>query len=433
MKFIKKGITYISVFFCTIAILMGLLVCAAMIPKSAIKENVQKSAEFLCEGKLFGTVVEGVNGSKIDRYADSILLAIAYQYDEKEPLTSVMWSSYYYTKYQNENKNLFDAVTQDLPANQQYLRYWHGSNVIVRPLLLVFSLEQIYVINGIVIVILIAVLLGLLIKEKAWAPALGFAAGLVLTNSWYVPLSLEYTWSYILMLAAAIVCWKVVIRQKYAVLDIVFLAIGILTNFMDFLTTETMTVLVPLLLVVWVELNRNKCGSVFGLVKNAVKWMVLWGVGYVGMWLMKWGLASVVLQQNVMPYVTGHIAERVSGDVGLGLGQYIVATIGRNIGCLFPFEYGLFGRIAGLVFWFVFTYVICFYHKEQIIKGRIFCYIFISMIPFVRYLVLMNHSYLHAFFTYRALFATVFSLMLILDEVVEWRWLIREYPRKRKS
>lgn len=100
--------------------------------------------------------------SKIDRYADSILLGIAYQYDEKQLLESVMSSAYYYTDWQNENNNLYDAVAQEYEANQQYMRYWQGSNVIVRPLLIFFTLKEIYVLNGIVLALLIVVLLGVL-------------------------------------------------------------------------------------------------------------------------------------------------------------------------------------------------------------------------------------------------------------------------------
>lgn len=138
MTTVKSSIRYIVTFFLMTILLTGLLVLAAFIPQNAIRGNVRESAEYLCEGELFGTVVDGVKGSEIDRYADSILLAIAYQYDADHPLSSVMWSSYYYTPYENENENLLHAVTEGKKANRQYLRYWHGSNTIVRPLLVFF-------------------------------------------------------------------------------------------------------------------------------------------------------------------------------------------------------------------------------------------------------------------------------------------------------
>lgn len=414
-------------------LLTTLLTAVAMIPRSAIQENVQKSAEFLCESELFGNAVEGVYGSKIDRYADSILLAIAYQYDEEEPLSSVMWSSYYYTSYQNENENLLDAVSKDLEANQQYLRYWHGSNVVVRPLLMFFSIEQIYVLNGIVLAGLCVVLLVMFIKERAWGPMIGLLAGVVLTSSWFVPLSLEYTWTYILMLVMSICCWKWALLEKQHTLNFAFLIAGMLTNFVDFLTTETLTLLVPLLLVVWISLNRNSNVSIDTTIKNTIKRTCLWGFGYVGMWLMKWCMASVVLQQNVMPYVTEHIAERTTGDVGLGIGAYILSTIGKNMKCLFPFEYGELGTFLGFAFCAIVCYVGYVYRKKNTDRKQVLLYGIIGIVPFVRYLVLLNHSYLHAFFTYRAQLATILAIAMILVEVVEWRWLIHADERKRKS
>lgn len=448
MRIIKDSLKYPAAFLLTLIFLTGLLVASACIPQSALKKNVQESAEFLCEGELFGCVLPGVESSKIDRYADSILLGIAYQYDENHPLTSVMWSSYYYTDYQNENKNLLDAVTGNLEANQQYLRYWHGSNAILRPLLLFLSLQQVYVLNGVVLAVLAVWLLLLLAKKKAWVPLVGMLVGLVLTSSWFVPLSLEYTWTYMLFLLMSIISLKFIFSNKGKYLGICFLLAGMLTNYMDFLTTETMTLLVPLLLVEWVKRNQypdyrilqengvhRETGwcSFRQELKNGGKWMLAWGMGYCGMWLMKWCMASVVLRQNVMPYVSEHIAERTAGKVGLKAGQYIIHTLGRNVKCLFPLEYGEAGIIGSLIFLAAAFYVGYVYHKKRICKTDILVYGGIGMVPFVRYLVLLNHSYLHYFFTYRALLATILAIVMIAGEVVEWRWLLRADVGKRKS
>lgn len=433
MRIIKGSLKYPAVFLMTVVLLTGLLTASASIPQSAIKKNVQESAEFLCEGELFGSVVPGADGSKIDRYADSVLLAIAYQYDEKEPLASVMWSSYYHTKYQNENENLLDAVTKDLEANQQYLRYWHGSNAFLRPLLLIFSVQQIYVLNSVVLAALTAWLFILLAKRKAWVPAVGMLIGLVLTTSWFVPLSLEYTWTYVLMLLMSIISLKLAFSDKWGHLGVCFLVVGMLTNYMDFLTTETLTLLVPLLLVVWVKMNQSKDHLFLDVAKNTGKWILAWGFGYIGMWLMKWGIASVVLRQNVMPYVSEHIAERTAGDVGLELWQYITGTIWRNVKCLFPFEYGEIGLLLGVILLLAVLYAGYIYHKKKICKENVLLYGAIGIIPFVRYLVLLNHSYLHYFFTYRAQLAAILAITMIFGEVVEWRWLLRADDGKRKS
>ena len=107
----------IVIFLLVVVLLTALLVLSACIPKAAIRENMLESARFLREGELFGMVVDDVQGSKIDRYADSILLGIAWQYDSEEPLKSTMLSAYYHTKQQNEE------VRHQHREDQTWMRY----------------------------------------------------------------------------------------------------------------------------------------------------------------------------------------------------------------------------------------------------------------------------------------------------------------------
>ncbi|MGN0415388.1 MAG: hypothetical protein ACI4FX_07840 [Agathobacter sp.] len=405
---------------------------SAKIPQSSIKENVQESAEYLCDGEVYSLVVDGARGSLIDRYADSILLAIAWQYDSGHPLDSVMRSAYYYTKYQNENENLLEAVTSDCGANQQYMRYWHGSIAIVRPLLVFFSLPRIYLVNGVILAVLVVWLMAILIKNMAYTPAIGMAAGLVLTAFWFVPLSLEYTWMYLLMLLLSIIGVRLALKEKWNCLGVFFLIGGIVTNYLDFLTTETLTLTVPLLLILWVDIHRNGNSSGRSLLSKAGKAALAWGFGYVGMWVMKWVLAAIVLQENVMPYISEHIGERIGGDIGIGLGQYIIGAVLNNVKCLFPFGYGVAGMFAGMALLLFVVYVGYVYHKKHICRERILLYVLIGLLPYIRYIVLHNHSYLHCFFTYRAQLATILAIVLILEELTDWRWLSHENAGKRK-
>ena len=75
--------------------MVSALILVALIPREAIEENMLSSAKMLTEGERFGLAVEGLECSRIDRYADAILLNIAWSYDSEQPLRSVMLSSYY--------------------------------------------------------------------------------------------------------------------------------------------------------------------------------------------------------------------------------------------------------------------------------------------------------------------------------------------------
>lgn len=158
-----------------------------------------------------------------------------------------------------------------------------------------------------------------------------------------------------------------------------------------------------------------------------------WGFGYVGMWMMKWLIASIVLSENVMPYVSEHIGERIGGDLGIGLLQYIFGAIWNNIKCLFPFEYGVIGAFTGIALVIIPVYVGYVYYGKHINKKCVILYTLIGLIPYIRYAVLHNHSYLHCFFTYRAQMATILAVVLILEQLTDGRWMGRAYKRRSKA
>lgn len=413
----KRMIKYIIIFFFVSFFLAGLLVLSAKIPQSSIREKMRESAEFLCKDEVFTQAIKGINGSRIDRYADSILLGIAYQYQEEEPLKSVMWSKFYHEDFCNENENLLKAVTQNCPANQEYLRYWHGANAVVRPLLLYFNLEQIYFINGLALVVLTLWLVFRLIQKKAVSSLVGITTGLVATSVWFVPLCLEYTWTYLLMLLFSIIGIWIVDKNRKTQEGAFFLINGMITNYMDFLTTETLTLTVPLLLMLSLKHKDGEYGKY--AFRCAGGNALLWLAGYIGMWFMKWGMASVVLSENTMPYVSGHVGERLSGNVGLKPGEDSVLAVWKNIKCLFPFEYDIIGLLVGIGILLATLYVGYVYHSKHVDRVWILLFGMIGLIPYARYLVLHNHSYVHSFFTYRAQLATILAWILILEQRVK--------------
>ena len=108
-------------------------------------------------------------------------------------------------------------------------------------------------------------------------------------------------------------------RKSYGCL---FVISGVSTAYFDFLTTETICLSVPLLLILWVE---GKGADKKELWRIAIKAVLCWGASFAGMWSLKWGLASLILQENVMPYVTQHVQERLGGEIGLSTGEPPVA------------------------------------------------------------------------------------------------------------
>ena len=398
-------------FFITALCMVGLLAAVAKIPREKLRPQMERSADYMCIRALHGHLIRGVKGTLVDRYADSVLLAIAWQYDEEHPFYSSMWSAYYHQDDQNENFNFADAVKNNLPANQQYLRYWHGSIAIVRPLMQLFDISGVYRWNAVWLLILLGLLLYLLIRRKAYIPLAALIIGFIMTSSWIVPLSLEYTWTYVIMLIISILVCILTYREKQAWYGVLFLCSGMITNYLDFLTTETITLTVPLLLLLWFDHKDS--------VKKAVSLGITWLTGYVCTWVLKWILASIAIKENAMPYVAEHIAERLGGEgySKHGLKDFLSGVLFRNMKLLFPFEYGAFGLVLGISLILLYVYLLFVYRSSRFDKKRVFLFVLIGCVPYIRYLVLSNHAFFHNFFTYRAQLGTIFAFIMILNEI----------------
>ncbi|MCR5728675.1 MAG: hypothetical protein K6G24_14580 [Lachnospiraceae bacterium] len=429
-RIIKKIPIYIGVFLISLAVMLGFLVLSAKVTKESVQENFEESAELVCENDVFFYVEEDVNPSCIDRYADSILLNIAYNFEPDNALESVMWSSFYSDPKKDENITFSETVNEGKEKNKQYLRYWHGSAGVIRILHTFLNLGQIYVVHGVILIILLGVLIFFLVRAKCIFEAVALGLAMVAVSIWYVPFSLEYTWVFICMLSFSIATVVLVRKNKEKYLGILFMLSGMVTIFLDFLTTETLTFTIPMLLILVLRKHGYKndsakeSGKVEGFwngIKGILKYLVPWGIGYIGMWVSKWIVASAVLGENAMPYVTEHIEERIGGSIGsVSFFEYLWLAVSRNIKELFPLDYGVGGAIIIGIIVLAIAYFCFVYKRKKVEWGYIVLLLIIGVVPIVRFMILRNHSTLHYFFVHRALAGTVFAIMLSAGHIIDF-------------
>lgn len=60
--------------------------------------------------------------------------------------------------------------------------------------------------------------------------------------------------------------------------------------------------------------------------------------------------------------------------------------------------------------------------KKHIQKKWLLLYLIIGMVPFLRFVVISEHSAVHAWFTYRALAASVMAFILLFYELVDFNF-----------
>ena len=414
MCIIKNLPKYIIVFVIITLIQLSVLVLSASIPTSKIQNKMEESADYLADNQMFFFANKYDYSSKIDRYADSILLNITYSIDWEHPMKSVMCSSYYHTDTANENSNFYNAVYHDKAPNSNYSRYWHGSISIIRPLHIFLNIKQIYIGSAIILLFLYVTLLFFTKKYINISTCITLIIASVMTSVWYVPLSLEYTWTFIIMLTASII--GILLSEKNSNhIPIMFFIVGSTTCYLDFLTTETITLLIPLVIIFTFRYKNNQIKMLKDELLYMVKISTVWLSGYAFTWLSKWTLASLILKENVFSNALHQASYRVAGatDKLSGMSEMTQAIL-RNISCIFPFSFiSKNGYVAVIIFLLIAIAFLYIFKKKKTptTLNTILC--LIAVIPLVRFFVLSNHSYIHYFFTYRALISTIFCLGLL--------------------
>ena len=419
MKKVKKFLTYCLMMLTIVFILLFVMVLEVkLIPREKIQENIKKSISTLSSRNELKRIKIDNENTYLHVYADSILLNMIYCMDSDKPLESIMESNYY---AENEIPSLARAIETESNGNMQYIRYWHGSMMIIRPLLMLLNISQIYYFLAIVLIILLTILFIMLIKKKAYLLVVALIIGLIMTTSQYVPFCLEYVWTYIIMLLTSILVINFENKENMSAnISKLMFVTGIITCFLDFLSTETITFTIPILIIFYIRNKEGKIKNIKNEMKQIVKWTILWFVGYAAMWAAKWILSSIILNINSLEYVANNMMKRiVDTDSKQSIFYMIKESLYRNVIALYPLD--LF-RSTIINISIVLSVIISLIllkkqDKKEIQKAMIV--LGIGIIPYIRYITIIQHSTNHCFFTFRAQIATIIAIIIATSIIID--------------
>lgn len=412
---VKKILLHIAVFFGVLILLWSTLVVGALIPNEAIKDNFMKDCGYAYTVGAFEYTNGGLQNSIQDNYADIILLNIAWNMGIGDPFVSSFDTDFYLGQNNAHNEALLDTVALGEVANTDYTRYWHGSAGVIRFLHLFTDIQGIRIIGLVAALVLAAVTAFVLIKNKHIDLAIIFAVSLAFVQIWNIRLSMEYQPAFIV---AFILCplYLWLERKSDSFLTYLSVAGGAAVAFFDFLTTETVTLLLPLLLVVAVRAKEGRLGSMKENLFLLLKCALAWGSAYCIAFLAKWTLASLITGENAFLQAFSSIGERVYGDAANESWTFF-DPIAANLTVLFfgsaRVEIGrvLVFAFLSLALLFCAWYILQSKKKNADMKTAAFLMFIIGGVVFARFLVLNNHSYLHEFFTYRALIVPIMAVL----------------------
>lgn len=411
---------------------VALLLLSTCIPRGMIQKQSENSAKYFAERAPFAILIGDYVNAMQDNYSDTVLCDIAYFIDPAHPFESVIRARYEHNENEEAYASYQSAVKGETEPNMEYGRYWHGSLVYIRPLLMIMPIGSIRMLCGVCAVVMQLIIAGILIRRGNRAFAVCWLAALVAVHPWMFFTSLEYGTAFLTASAASLALLLKRNRSDEGTMPF-FAVTGVVTCFVDFLTTETMTFTLPMLLLL-VERHLSKAGKAnapggakeacLSVIKNGFCWLG----GYLGMFLLKLGMLALVAGEEVMRSSLSEGLFRLGGEVRIAnistapfvdFWTQLGGAVWHNLACLYPTHAGQMQAagvwLATLVITAVGAISVYLLHEEMEVE----CFLpmwLTALVPYLRFLVLSNHSYVHFFITYRAQMAAIVVFLFFVYE-----------------
>lgn len=415
---LRKIIKHIAVFILTMLALWMLLIFTSLIPNDAIKDNLSESA--VMYNGIDPFYQDKGRNTIADNYADVILLNVLWNINSDDPLVSSLDTKYFdgndgENDY-GENYGLYAALRGAEP-NTDYSRYWHGSVVSIRPLLLLFNVQQIKSIGFVSALVLLILNCILLIKRRQKFAAAALILSFAAVSMQNIRLALEY--QPVVLVCLVMLPFYIILENKGdSIITTLSVISGVMTAFFDFLTSETLAVLIPLAVVMIIRKQDDRFNDFKQEIFTVIKSGSVWILSYAFTFLTKWLAASIVTGENKFLSAISSASVRFSGETEdvSALARIFIAPLVN-----FSTMFGGYERIsaANIIFGIMLVAVVfgggfMIFRSPLNGKGFVYVMLVIGIIPYFRYIVLNNHSYLHDFFTYRAQASTVLAFIAVL-------------------
>lgn len=388
-RILLAGVRCATPAFLLLNLLAMILVLVNLIPNSAIYDNLCKSIDYYKSMESF-TKIGAEPGADLNQ------LNIIMQVDSKHPLKSAMLDAIYGKTGQfRDDLNGYQSILGREKADHEYSRYWHGSQILWRPLLTVLTARQIMLLCYGVYTILFMILMFRLGKQQQIPLAVGL---IVIHTVWLIPnvfRVLNFIPVFLITVGAMLALCSDRVKPV-----VVFGVTGMLTAFFDFLTIETIALTFPLLLIVCRE---QKAGTL--KILNCAKYGALWLFCYCFTFLYKWLLASVILGKNYFA-----VAIREATKYKCDYGRLMSVKI--NVNAM------MFGKVSynasfAILFYTVMALILFLYFfRKPGTEKFLFCVLIVCLIPYLRYFVMDGHSWEHAYMEFRAQLVIVPAILV---------------------
>lgn len=408
----KKGnLSTIVKLFLTLILLIGVgyffLVLVYLIPLDNIRENLKNSYQLLETEGTWRKLIEGHDDTMLDNWTDStMLIETGYEYSQPAYQAALLVPECSVVE-NNPTDTFIKLYRQDVDievAEWNYVNYWHGYLIFMKPLMTFMDYGQIRYLNQFIQTVLIGVILALLGKQKKFWYAIPTILVYVFLNPAVVSMSIQYNTMFLITFTQVLLILLFENAYKKKELWVFhFFLVGCATSYFDFLTYPVIGYGIPIILLYSFYSSSFK-EELCSLIKTGCAWCF----GYVGMWAGKWILGTILTDENILQQAFARVMYRSRG----ALEYSYIDILKRNLGM----------RKDVLITAVLFTICCFIYLKIKKLKfngSKLVIYLIIVAIPFVWYFGAANHSWEHYFFTYRDLAVVIMGITCMGIRLIE--------------
>lgn len=395
----RNIVKYSKVFLLLIAAYFVFGVSSSWLPDKSIKRHIAESAPVIAAEGLYPRLFNDMEQYRMDNFTDALMMNQIYNIDRKHPVKAAMKMirSSEQGRDWDQPGLLVRRVNGETLEEQHYSRYWHGGSFLYRPLFMLMDWATLRYVLFIVSSILLLLLACAYEQKVGWLKTLALFAGFLLTYGVVTQFSMQF----FPVLALTVIGSLLVIKGDASKgFGLLFFIIGSLTCYFDLLTTPLLTLGIPLAVMLSLQPAEG-----FSLKKGLIeigRLVLLWGLGFALTFVTKWALATLILGQNIFVDAYNVGLYRMEADEFTRWDAVV-----KNVEMLNWWMVGIMA-VAILVF--------SLFRRGKFSYKKILLFLIIALMPFVWYLILSNHSYLHWWFTFRLQAVTVVCLMLMVTD-----------------
>lgn len=397
---IKELKPFAKTFFILIAVFFVSMTLVYCIPTSWIQGNVEKSIEVLEGEGEYPMYFFYRHSAIIDIHTDKLMYESLIQ-----------------------NRDYYNPIQAAMSINQ-YPRYWHGYQVLLRPLTVVFQVQELRYLGMLTFHLLFFWSAWLMAKETkplyAMFYVLTVASGYVV----FLPVCFQFLTTFLVLFVSLIVLLRRYDKNKplpAAKWMLYFFVVGMVENFFDFLTYPILTLGIPLVLLLWLRVRDEQAdfrSNFWFMFKASLSWFF----GYAMTWISKWLLSAAILGVRYFWRTMSVVQYRLEGSEEEPLDR--IGTIQRNLKAWLNVQDGgviSWSKIALLILIVAVVLIIWRKLKDWKTVSAYLPILFVAAYPYIWYLVMSNHSQIHYWYTYRAQLVALFAGLVFLAAILRER------------